>query len=127
MNDNLIVTQSGNIRISEDVVAVISAIAAKEVEGLAAMGGSLLGGIGDLITKKAHGKGVKVEFGETGTVIDVHITVKFGAKIREVSAAIQEQVKNSVETMAGLNVETVNVFVDGIELEKAAKSEETDE
>lgn len=121
MNENYITTENGNIRISEEVVSVISAIAAKEVEGLAAMGGTLLENISDLITKKSPGKGVKVEFGEKGAVIDVHITVKFGVKIREVSLSIQEQVKNAVETMSGLNVDTVNVYVDGVDIEKVKK------
>ena len=126
MNENFISTEGGKISISEDVISVISAIAAKEVEGLASMGGTILGGLGDILAKKNQGKGVKVEFSENGIVIDVHITVKFGVKIREVSLAIQEQIKNAVETMSGLNVATVNVFVDGVELEKA-KANETEE
>ena len=123
MNENFITTEGGKISISEDVISVISAIAAKEVEGLASMGGNLLGNIGDILAKKNQGKGVKVEFGENGLVIDVHITVKFGVKIREVSASIQEHIKGAVETMAGLDVDTVNVFVDGVELEKAKANE----
>ena len=123
MNENFITTDGGKISISEDVISVISAIAAKEVEGLASMGGNLLGNIGDILAKKNQGKGVKVEFGENGLVIDVHITVKFGVKIREVSASIQEHITGAVETMAGLDVDTVNVFVDGVELEKAKANE----
>lgn len=123
MNENFISTEGGNISISEEVISVISAIAAKEVEGLASMGGTLLGGLGDILAKKNQGKGVKVEFTEAGLVIDVHITVMFGVKIREVSISIQEHIKNAVETMAGLNVNVVNVFVDGVELEKAKTNE----
>lgn len=123
MNENFITTEGGRISISEDVISVISAIAAKEVEGLASMGGNLLGGIGDILAKKNQGKGVKVEFGDNGLVIDVHITVKFGVKIREVSASIQEHIKSAVETMAGLSIDTVNVFVDGVELEKEKANE----
>lgn len=119
-----ITTEGGKIRISEEVISVISAIAAKEVEGLASMGGTILDNIGEIIAKKSYGKGVKVEFNEEGLVIDVHITVKFGVKIREVSAAIQEHVKSAVETMAGLNVVTVNVYVDAVEIEKAKITEE---
>lgn len=122
MNENYITTENGNIRISEEVISVIAAIAAKEVEGLASMGGTLLDSIGDIIAKKSPGKGVKVEFGEKGAVIDVHITVKFGVKIGEVSEAIQEHIKNAVESMSGLSVDAVNVFVDGVDIEKA-KSE----
>ena len=122
MNENFITTDGGKISISEDVISVISAIAAKEVEGLASMGGNLLGNIGDILAKKNQGKGVKVEFGENGLVIDVHITVKFGVKIREVSASIQEHVKNAVETMAGLDIDVINVYIDGVDVEKTEKA-----
>lgn len=113
-----ITTEGGKIRISEEVISVISAIAAKEVDGLASMGGTILENIGEIIAKKSHGKGVRVEYVEGGLTIDVHITVKFGVKIRDVSAAIQEHVKTAVEAMAGIDVLTVNVFVDAVELEK---------
>lgn len=119
-----ITTEGGKIRISEEVISVISAIAAKEVDGLASMGGTILENIGEIIAKKSHGKGVRVEYNEEGLIIDVHITVKFGVKIREVSYAIQEHVKAAVESMAGLNVLTVNVFVDAVELEKAKVADE---
>ncbi len=119
-----ITTEGGKIRISEEVISVISAIAAKEVDGLASMGGTIFENIGEIIAKKSHGKGVRVEYNEEGLIIDVHITVKFGVKIREVSYAIQEHVKAAVESMAGLNVLTVNVFVDAVELEKAKVANE---
>lgn len=121
MNENYIATENGNIRISEEVISVISAIAAKEIEGLSSMGGTLLENIGDFITKKIPGKGVKVEFGEKGAVIDIHISVNFGVNIREVSLSIQEHVKAAVESMSGLGVDTVNVFVDGVDIEKEKK------
>ena len=121
MGENYIATENGNIRISEEVISVISAIAAKEIEGLASMGGTLLENLGDFITKKIPGKGVKVEFGENGAIIDVHISVKFGVKIREVSVSIQEHVKAAVESMSGLVVDVVNVFVDGVEIDKTEK------
>lgn len=127
MNENFISTEGGKIKISEDVISVISAIAAKEVDGLASMGGTILGGFSDMLAKKNMGKGVKVEFGETGVTIDVHITVKFGVKIREVSCAIQEHIKNAVETMAGLDVATVNVHVDGVDIEKTKATDEAAE
>lgn len=126
MSDNYITTESGKIRISEEVISVISAIAAKEVEGLSSMGGTILENIGEIIAKKSHGKGVKVEYTEEGLVIDVHITVKFGVKIREVSASIQEHVKNAVETMTGLDVVTVNVYVDAVDIEKVKVNNEAE-
>ncbi len=126
MSDNYVSNESGNIRISEDVISMISSISAQEIEGISMLGISG-GGLSDILTKKNAAKGVRVEIVEGEAVIDVHVTVKFGTKIRELSYAIQEHVKNAVETMAGLNVRSVNVYVDAIEIEKVSASEKVSE
>ena len=82
----------------------------------------------DFLGKKVPAKGIKVEITESGTTIDVHVTVKFGIKINDVAQKLQMAVKNAVETYAGLENITVNVFVDGIEPEpKEKEAEETKE
>ena len=109
----------GNIKISTDVVATIAGIATGEIEGVAGMSGSLAGGIAEIFgTKKNPAKGVKVEIKENTAVIDLHITVDYGIRIPELAWEIQERVKNDVETMTGLDVEKVNVHVDGVSFEK---------
>ncbi len=125
MAEEYTVTEGGNIKISEEVIVRISAISAREVEGVAGLGTSL--GWGDFIGKKLPAKGVKVEMTEDATIIDVHITVKFGVKINEVCYKLQEVVKNAVEEFAGIENATVNVFVDGIEADKTKDDAEEKE
>ena len=98
MAENMVVTENGNIKISPEVIMRISAIAAREIEGVAGLGPAIA--IGDLLGKKAPSKGVKVEVTEESTVIDVHVTVKFGIKINEIAPEIQKVVKNAVEEYA---------------------------
>ena len=117
MTDNFIATENGNIKISQEVVVRLSAISAREVEGVAGLGSSS-GGWSDLLGKKATEKGIKVEMTDDATTIEVHVTVKFGVKINEVAYKLQQAVKNAVESYAGLDNITVNVYVDGIEPEK---------
>ena len=116
MTDNFIATENGNIKISEEVIVRISAISAREVEGVTGLGTS--GSWSDFLAKKTD-KGIKVEMTEEATKIDVHVTVKFGVKINEIAYKLQKAVKNSVEAYAGLENIIVNVYVDGIEPEKA--------
>lgn len=116
MTDNFIATENGNIKISQEVIVRISAISAREVEGVTGLGGS--GGWSDFLSKKAPEKGIRVEMTDEATTIEVHVTVKFGVKINEVAYKLQQAVKNAVESYAGLDNITVNVFVDGIEPEK---------
>lgn len=125
MAENFIATENGNIKISEEVIVRISAISAREVEGVSGLGtGS---GWGDLISKKTPAKGIKVEIKEDTTVIDVHVTVKFGVKINDIAVKLQKTVKNAIESYAGLENITVNVFVDGIEAENTDKEEAHEE
>ncbi len=116
MTDNFIPMENGNIKISQEVIVRISAISARDVEGVAGLGGT--SGFADFLGKKTSEKGIKVELTDDSTIIDVHVTVKFGVKINEVAYKLQKAVKNAVESYAGLDNITVNVFVDGIENDK---------
>lgn len=114
----------GNVRISDDVVAIIAGIAATEVEGVAGMSGGITGGIADILGMKNMSKGVKVEVGDKQAAIDLYIIVEYGVKIKELGEKIQENVKKSVETMTGLEVVEVNVNIQGVNIVKETEVEE---
>jgi len=116
--------ENGQIRIADEVVGVIAGLAATEVKGVAGMSGGIAGGIAEMLGRKNLSKGVKVEVGERETAIDLYIIVEYGAKIPEVAWEIQENVKNAVETMTGLNVVEVNINIQGVNIEKEQKEEE---
>lgn len=109
---------SGEIRIADEVVGIIANLAAAEVEGVYGMTGSLAGGLAEMIGKKNPSKGVKVQITDNTVYVDVHVNVKYGASIPEVASKVQANVKQSIETMTGLSVEVVNVYVDGIHFPK---------
>lgn len=111
-------TEMGDIRISEEVVAIIASVAAMEVEGVAGMSGGIAGGIAEILGRKNLSKGVKVEVGEKEAAIDVYVIVEYGSRIPEVSWNVQEKVKQRVEAMTGLNVVEVNIHIQGIDFEK---------
>ncbi|MDO4562906.1 MAG: Asp23/Gls24 family envelope stress response protein [Clostridia bacterium] len=126
MDEKFDAQTSGNIKISEEVIAIIAGISTQEVDGVAYMGS---GGVAwtELLSKKSGSKGVKVELSEDSVKIDIHITVKFGVKIQDVCSSVQNHVATSVETMAGLKEITVNVFVDGVDVPAKTESELSDE
>ena len=111
-------TEMGDIKISEEVVAIIASIATMEVEGVAGMSGGIAGGIAEILGRKNLSKGVKVEVGEKEAAIDVYVIIEYGSRIPEVSWNVQEKVKKQVETMTGLNVIEVNIHIQGINFEK---------
>lgn len=119
-------SEVGSIRIADEVVAIISGLAATEVEGVAGMSGGLAGGIAEMLGKRNLAKGVKVEVGEKQAAVDVFIIVRFGVRIPDVAWKIQESVKRAVESMTGLDVIKVNVHVQGVSFH-AARAEEDEE
>lgn len=111
-------SDNNEIKIADDVVAVIAGVAVSEVPGVAEMAGGFAGGITEVLSgKKNLAKGIKVEVGEKDTKIDVNIIVEYGVRIPDVAFEIQNRVKKAVETMTGLNVVEVNVHVQGVNTE----------
>ena len=117
-NVNTNIDNEGNVCISNEVVATIASIAAKSVEGVAGMFGSLTGGFAELLGKKNPSKGVKVTITDKEVKIDMFVVVEYGVKIPEVACEIQEKTKNEVEAMTGLNVVAVNVNIEGVNTSK---------
>ena len=122
--DNEIKTENDTIKISDDVVAVIAGVAVSEVPGVAGMAGGFAGGISEVFSgKKNLAKGIKVEIDEKDAKIDVNIIVEYGSRIPDVAFEIQTRVKKAVESMTGLNVEEVNVHVQGVNTDVSSKEE----
>ena len=124
-------TENTGVKISNDVVAVIAGVAVSEVAGIANMQSGFASGISEVLSgKKNRTKGIKVEVEDNTTKIDVNIIVEYGTRIPDIAFEIQNRVKKAVESMTGLQVEEVNVHVQGVntksidEEEKEAKAEE---
>ena len=108
----------GEVRISDDVVVMISALAATEVEGVA----YLLGNIKkNTVSKAGNGKlskAVKLKVHQGEVDVSVVINVKEGCDIPDTCRSVQEKILSAIETMTALKVSSVNVKVAGIALEK---------
>lgn len=105
---------SGVIRISDDVVATIAGLAALDTPGIAGMSGGISEGLAKRLSGKNVQKGVSVEVGQVEAAIDLRVIVQYGSKIQEVCRELQENVREAVQNMTGLNVVEVNVKVEGV-------------
>ena len=110
----------GNIHISEEVLAAIAAAATLEVEGVHALSANLGSDLAELLGKKHLTKGIQITMEEDRVKVDLSILMAYGHIIPEVGKAVQEGVKNAIESMTGLEVEEVCVSVTGISFEKKA-------
>ena len=124
---NLEETTTEGIQIADDVVAIIAGKAVSEVNGVAGMAGGFAGGITEVLSgKKNLTKGIKVDNNEKEIKIDVNIIVEYGVRIPDVAFEIQNRVKKAVESMTGLNVEEVNVHVQGVDTDTAKEETSTE-
>lgn len=107
----------GEIKIADEVVAIIAALAATEVEGVASMAGNITNELIGKLGMKNLSKGVKVDVLEGIVTVSLALNLKYNYSIVEVSARVQEKVKNAIENMTGLEVADVNIKVAGVEME----------
>lgn len=113
--------EKGSINISEEVVAVIVASAAMEVDGVAGLSVSPGKEVSDTSGKKALLKGVKIRVEDNTIQADVFVTVESGSAISQVGSAVQDAVKTAVEASAGISVSEVNVHICGVSFGKKVK------
>ena len=110
-------SDGGSITYANEVIAIISGIAANEIDGIAGMVTS--GGFGDIIGKNRNvTRGVKVEVGTEEVSVDLYTIIEYGQPIQRVATEAQENVRKSIEAMTGLKVVRVDVHVQGVSFEK---------
>lgn len=117
-------TELGKVEISPEVIEVIAGLAASEIEGVANMRGNFATGVAEKLGRKSHGKGVKVELGEDGIVVDVYITTKYGVAIPNVARKVQDNIFQTLKTMTAITLLSVNVHVVGVQLETKNEEQE---
>ncbi|MDQ0206401.1 Asp23/Gls24 family envelope stress response protein [Alkalicoccobacillus murimartini] len=109
-------TQLGMVDVSRDVVATVAGGAAVDCYGIVGMASQkqIKDGLSDLLGKENFRRGVVIREVEEDIHIDMYIIVSYGTKISEVAHNVQTKVKYQLEQMLGLDVESVNIFVQGV-------------
>ena len=91
----------GEVKIADEVVAIIAALAATEVEGVASMAGNITNEVIGKLGIKNLSKGVKVDVLEGVVTVSLALNLKYNYNIMDVTGKVQEKVKNAVENMTG--------------------------
>lgn len=107
-------SELGEVQISDDVLAVISAMAAMEVEGVVAMAGNITTEIVAKLGMKKLSKGVRVDVDENTVMLDLSIVLRMNENIIQISKKVQDRVKTTVENMTGMKVANVNVNISNV-------------
>ncbi len=107
----------GEVRIADEVVAIIAGLAASEVEGVASMAGNVTRDIIERLGMKSLSKGVRVALEGNKVNVRLAINIQYGYNVPATCTKIQERVKAAIETMTGLEVEEVNIKIVNVEME----------
>ena len=124
-------TSQGTTTIADTVVSKIAGIAAKDVSGVYALGGSAsraLGAMRERIPggRVNHSQGVSVEVGEKQTAVDIDMIAEYGVAIADLAAGVRRNVITSIERMTGLQVTEVNISVADIHLPEDDRDDDAD-
>lgn len=108
---------SCSLHISETVVEKIAKLVVDEIEGVAGMGSSPAQ-LKDLLFQSSKNKPIRMRLNGDVAELDVYVILKQGFHIKQVAESIQDYVKDAVQNMANVAVSKVNVYVQGVLLNK---------
>ena len=95
---------------------IIAGLAATEVEGVGSMAGNITNELVSKLGMKNLSKGIRVEVLDGKVSVDVALNISYGYSIPEVSAKVQDRVKNAIENMTGLEVSIVNIRIASVDM-----------
>ena len=106
----------GSVRISNNVFTNLVGEAATSCFGVKGMAlRSVSDGLVHLLKKESMGKGVYLKYNDDSSIsIDLHIIIDRDVNINALANSIISEVTYKIEKSTGINVESVNVFVDSI-------------
>ena len=108
-------TLHGSVKIADDVIICIAALAATDVEGVASMAGNITSDLISMFGVKSLRKGVRIRIEEDEVELGLSINVSSGYSIPDVCERVQEKVRSTVENMTGFTVTAVDVSIAGIQ------------
>lgn len=109
----------GVIDIDDNVIATIAGLSAMESYGIVGMASkNATDGFFELLKWDNLSRGVKIYIENNIITIDLHVILEYGMRIAIVAENIIDKVKFNVENLTGLKVKKVNVYVQGIRVEK---------
>ena len=107
----------GEVKIADEVVAIIAGLAAMEVEGVSSMAGNATR---ELIAKLGMKSLSKVDVLDGIVTVTLALNMSYGYSIKDITAKVQEKVKAAIENMTGLEVADVNIRVAGVDVPEEA-------
>lgn len=105
----------GNIAVDNEVIAQYAGSVAVECFGIVGMAAvNVKDGLVKLLKVDSLTRGINVKLNNQKLILDFHVIVAYGVSILAVTDNLIENVKYKVEEFTGLEIEKINIFVDGV-------------
>ena len=115
MKETSMNTHMGNITIDNEVIAQYAGSIAMECFGVVGMAGiNVKDGLVKLLKMDSMTRGINVSIQNNKLTLNFHIILAYGVNILAVSDNLISNVKYKVEEFTGIEVEKVNIFVEGV-------------
>ncbi len=108
-------THMGNIVVNNEVIAQYAGSVAVECFGIVGMAGvSVRDGLVRLLKVDSLTRGINVSIDNNKLILDFHVIVAYGVSIIAVADNLVSNVKYKVEEFTGIEIEKINIFVEGV-------------
>ena len=115
MKNSSMNTHMGSITIDKEVISQYAGSVAMECFGIVGMAGvNMKDGLVKLLKMDSMTRGIVVTMENNKLVLDFHVIVAFGVSILAVSDNLIDNVKYKVEEFTGIEIEKINIFVEGV-------------
>ena len=110
-------SNKGKVTCNKNILLSIINLATKEIAGVSSLCDNFGSGIKRLFSNN-YANGVKIEYGKNGIVIDVYVIVYEGYSVPDIAYKVQENIKNGISSMLDVNIDKINVHVQGVDFSK---------
>lgn len=108
-------THMGNIAVDNEVIAQYAGSVATECFGVVGMAGvNMKDGLVKLLKMDSMTRGIKISLDNNRLILDFHVIVSYGVSIIAVADNLISNVKYKVEEFTGIEIEKINIFVEGV-------------
>jgi len=115
MKETSMNTHMGNIAIDNEVIAQYAGSIAMECFGVVGMAGiNVKDGLVKLLKMDSMTRGINVLIQKNKLTLNFHVILAYGVSILAVSDNLISNVKYKLEEFTGIEVEKVNIFVEGV-------------
>ncbi len=114
-----VTNEYGTISIDNEVIKRIAGLAAMDCYGIIGMATkNVKDGFVQLLKMESLTKGINLTINQNKVSLDFHIIVEYGTNISAIADNLISTIKYKIEDSIGIEVNHINIFVEGVRVDK---------